>query len=73
MEREPVTNVLVEHLRDRRVDLEKRVGRHAEGEIEEAFLDERLALQRDDGAIRARHREAGESKKLKWERESDIW
>lgn len=69
MEREPVTNVLVEHLRHRRVDLEKRVGRHAEREIEEALLDERFALQRDDGAIRARHGEAGESKKLNARRE----
>lgn len=72
MERKPVANVLVKHLRHRRVDLEKRVGRHAEREIEEAFFDERLALQRDDGAVRARHGEAGESKELNAERESNI-
>ena len=61
MERKPVADVLVQHLRDRRVDLEKRVGRHAEGEVAEPLLDERSALQRDDGAIGAGHGESGEA------------
>ena len=42
-QRQPVADVLVEHLRDGCVDLEEGVWRHAEGEVEEFLLDERLA------------------------------
>ena len=74
MERKPVADVLVEHFCDRRVDLEERVGRHPEGEIEEPLFDEGLAFQRDDGTIRARHGESGESKRelSKWREKSYI-
>ena len=44
-QRQPVADVLVEHLRDGRVDLEEGVWRHAEGEVEELLLDERLACR----------------------------
>lgn len=44
-QRQPVADVLVEHLRDGCVDLEEGVRRHAEGEVEEFLLDERLACR----------------------------
>ena len=39
MKRQPVTNVLIENLSNRCIDLEEGIRRHTEGEIEELLVN----------------------------------
>ena len=62
VEREPVPDVPVEHLRDRRVHLEEGVGRDAERQSKQPLLDVGMSVESDQRAVGAGHRQSREAR-----------